>query len=214
MEVKFSSFYSYLEIDNIKEIIIDKISILDILDRYKIDYVKSMSGNFTEKCICPMKIHKNGEEATPSFYISSETNSFYCFGCLSSGNVIKFVSQYEGCPHEIAITKLCKILGITKETNIDDIKIVKKEKNDFRFKVEDSVFNSGIMIRDFIKKIEDSVVHSRAVKWAEKQFKDLDEILNEIECNREVKEDVVLKANNKYEKIKENINKLNIKYKI
>jgi len=36
--------------------------------------------------LCPFH-----QEKHPSFYLYPDTNSFYCFGCLSGGDVIKFV---------------------------------------------------------------------------------------------------------------------------
>jgi len=36
--------------------------------------------------LCPFH-----QEKHPSFYIYPETNSFYCFGCLKGGDIIKFV---------------------------------------------------------------------------------------------------------------------------
>src|SRR5271168_3452102 len=152
MKKKWQSFIPWLEIENIREILLAKFSMTDILDMYDIDYVNSLNSNFTHKSICPF--HKDGNESTASFYISNDTNSAYCFACLTNADPIKFISMYEGMPQQEVINKLAKLMGITKDTNIDDFIFIKKERNDFRVHVEDNIFNSGILIRDFVKTIE------------------------------------------------------------
>lgn len=209
MRVKFSDFYPYLEIENINDVIMEKLSILDILDMYKIEYARASSGSFSHKAICPFKIHKNGNESTPSFYVSVESNSYHCFGCQSNNDTIGFISQYEGCPREVAINKLCKIIGITKDTNVEDLKIVKKEKNDFRSIIEDFVFNAGVEIREFIKQVDKEDTRKKALKWADKQFKNLDEILDS-----EMNEAISIRSRDTHDKIKTNIIKLKDKYQI
>lgn len=51
------------------------------------------SGSFTHKCTCPSKEHKQGKEKTPSFYISSTTGKFYCFGCGIHGNAFDLLAM-------------------------------------------------------------------------------------------------------------------------
>ncbi|PIV85902.1 MAG: hypothetical protein COW50_04490 [Candidatus Moranbacteria bacterium CG17_big_fil_post_rev_8_21_14_2_50_41_107] len=50
------------------------------LARSQID-LKSSGKNFVG--LCPFHMEK-----TPSFYLYTETNSFYCFGCQTGGDVI------------------------------------------------------------------------------------------------------------------------------
>ncbi len=46
------------------------------------------------------------DENTPSFAIYPDTNSYYCFGCMKSGDVITFVREMEGCSFREAVTLL------------------------------------------------------------------------------------------------------------
>jgi len=71
----------WADIENIYEIILDKVNILDILDKYDIEYSKSFSGSFSHKLKCPLLSHLDGRERTASFFVSESNNSFYCFGC-------------------------------------------------------------------------------------------------------------------------------------
>ena len=41
--------------------------------------------------LCPFHMDKH-----PSFYLYTDTNSFYCFGCQTGGNVINYVMQFYG----------------------------------------------------------------------------------------------------------------------
>jgi len=56
-----------------------KIPILQIAEKFGLK-VKN------NKCICPF--HSDGE---PSLTFYPETNSFYCFGCNSGGDVVRFI---------------------------------------------------------------------------------------------------------------------------
>ena len=51
--------------------------------------------------LCPLHSEKH-----PSFYLYPETNSFYCFGCLASGDVIKFVELTQNYSFKDAVEYL------------------------------------------------------------------------------------------------------------
>ena len=63
------------------------IKIIDLADEFGIS-LEETSGKFDYRCRCPF--HSNGRENTPSLYISSEQNSFFCFGCSKGSNPIDF----------------------------------------------------------------------------------------------------------------------------
>jgi hypothetical protein len=73
-----------------KEDITRQVKILDIADEYGIDVETISSGNFNWRCRCPAKNHKSGNERTPSLYIDSINNNYYCYGCQSSFNCLDF----------------------------------------------------------------------------------------------------------------------------
>ena len=72
-------------------------NILDVLDHYGITY--KPSGRIYLTCCL---FHKDD---TPSMVIYPETNSFYCFGCGTSGTPENIVMQMENCTYSQA-TKL------------------------------------------------------------------------------------------------------------
>ena len=51
--------------------------------------------------LCPF----HGEK-TPSFYIYTETNSFWCFGCSQGGDVINFIRSFHGYSFKEAVEYL------------------------------------------------------------------------------------------------------------
>lgn len=73
-----------------KEDITRQVKILDIIDEFGIEIEPISSGNFNWRCRCPSKNHKGGSERTPSLYIDSINNNYYCYGCQSAFNCLDF----------------------------------------------------------------------------------------------------------------------------
>ena len=60
------------------------------------------------KGLCPFH-----SEKTPSFVIYGDTQSFYCFGCGTGGDVISFIMRQENLDYVSAVEFLAKRVGIT-----------------------------------------------------------------------------------------------------
>ncbi|MFH1807402.1 MAG: DNA primase [Pseudomonadota bacterium] len=60
--------------------------------------------------LCPFH-----QEKTPSFNVSPERGSFYCFGCHASGDVFAFVQRTEGKNFPEAVRELASQVGIVLE---------------------------------------------------------------------------------------------------
>lgn len=70
-------------VDKIKE----RLSIVDVISSYLT--VEPSGKNF--KARCPFH-----NEKTPSFFISPDRGSYYCFGCGAKGDIFSFVEKFEG----------------------------------------------------------------------------------------------------------------------
>lgn len=70
--------------------IIDQILIVDLCSEFGIQVESLHGGNFTHRCKCPSPSHKGGRERTPSLYIDSTNNNFYCYGCGAYSNPVNF----------------------------------------------------------------------------------------------------------------------------
>jgi len=60
------------------------------------------------KALCPFH-----QEKTPSFIVSSNRQTFHCFGCGAGGSVFRFVMDYEHTDFPSAVRKLAARAGIT-----------------------------------------------------------------------------------------------------
>ncbi len=70
-------------VEKIKE----RLTIEDVVGSYI--KLEGVGKNFKAKC----PFHN---EKTPSFYVSPDRHSFYCFGCGAKGDIFSFIEQFEG----------------------------------------------------------------------------------------------------------------------
>ncbi len=78
------------------------------------------------KALCPFH-----NEKTPSFYVSPNLKMFHCFGCGISGDVIKFVQEYE----KLSFIDAIKFLAEYAHIEVD----LKGEELDKYYKVNEDV---------------------------------------------------------------------------
>lgn len=81
-----------------------RLSLLDIARRY-ID----LRPNGT-RFLAPCPFH---QETKPSFYISEDKGTFYCFGCQASGDLIEFHSRINGLDFRESVSQLAEEAGIS-----------------------------------------------------------------------------------------------------
>lgn len=80
-----------------------KLSIVDVIG----EYVKlERAGNYF-KARCPFH-----SEKTPSFHVSPDRGTYYCFGCGAKGDIFDFVEQFEGQDFKGALTMLAHRAGV------------------------------------------------------------------------------------------------------
>lgn len=86
-----------------------------IKERLKIEdlvgsYIKLERAGSSLKAKCPFH-----NEKTPSFFVSPERNSYYCFGCGAKGDIFTFVEQFENLDFPGALKVLADKTGVVLE---------------------------------------------------------------------------------------------------
>ena len=84
-----------------------RLSIVDVISSYI--QVEQSGKNFKAKC----PFHN---EKTPSFFISADRGTYYCFGCGEKGDIFSFVEKFEGADFMGALKLLAEKAGVVLET--------------------------------------------------------------------------------------------------
>ncbi|MFA6301136.1 MAG: DNA primase [Candidatus Paceibacterota bacterium] len=74
-------------------------------------YIKLEKVGSNLKAKCPFH-----NEKTPSFFISPDRGTYYCFGCGAKGDIFTFVEEFEGLDFRGALKLLADRAGVTLET--------------------------------------------------------------------------------------------------
>ncbi len=86
-----------------KEQIKERLSIADVVS----SYISLIPAGKNFKAVCPFH-----NEKTPSFHVSPERGSYYCFGCGAKGDIFSFVQEFEGLDFRGALTVLADRAGV------------------------------------------------------------------------------------------------------
>jgi len=70
-------------------------------------YIKLEKAGANLKAKCPFH-----NEKTPSFFISPDRGTYYCFGCGASGDIFTFVEEFEGLDFRGALKLLADRAGV------------------------------------------------------------------------------------------------------
>jgi DNA primase len=73
-------------------------------------YIKLDRAGTNLKARCPFH-----NEKTPSFFISPDRGTYYCFGCGASGDIFTFVEEFEGLDFKGALKMLADRAGVQLE---------------------------------------------------------------------------------------------------
>ncbi|HPG36256.1 MAG TPA: DNA primase, partial [bacterium] len=116
------------------------------LDKIISKYVKLEPSSKGFKGLCPFH-----NEKTPSFYVNTVENFFYCFGCGVSGNAITFLMLKDGYSFSDAIKKL------GEEFNIPELIKENPEIDSALEKERAAIFNANkIAAKIFIELLEEN----------------------------------------------------------
>lgn len=133
----------------------DRLPIEEVIGNY-ID-IKKAGGNF--KACCPFH-----NEKTPSFHISPDRGTYYCFGCGAKGDIFSFVQQIEGIDFKEALKNLAEKAGV----EIVNTGISEKKDDDVHKKVMES---AGIFFQKSLEKNQTAqdYIKSRNISDSDKE---------------------------------------------
>lgn len=166
-----------------KDIVISKVSMIDVAIEHGLSLESKETGAFTHRACCPIHVGKgpNGRERTPSMFFSQ--NSFCCFGCGRGGTVIDFISLVEGTPAGVVLKKLAKRIGlIDKDGNLDELQIsgFDPQVYDPMKTIEPYIFDISVALREHIRKFIGTDLLQKELIWMEKVAKKADGFLSTI----------------------------------
>lgn len=96
-------------------------------------YIKLDRAGANLKGRCPFH-----NEKTPSFFVSPDRGSYYCFGCGASGDIFTFVEEFEGLDFKGALKLLADKAGIPLEVYTKEMKEAETEKEKLYRAMEES----------------------------------------------------------------------------
>lgn len=103
---RVNSFASSHNMSSTTEKIKERLSIVDVLS----SYISLERSGGSLKARCPFH-----HEKTPSFFVSTERNTYYCFGCGAKGDIFSFVQEFEHLDFLGALKLLAEKAGVTLE---------------------------------------------------------------------------------------------------
>ncbi|MCL1830583.1 MAG: DNA primase, partial [Oscillospiraceae bacterium] len=78
-------------------------------------YISLIGRGRTSKALCPFH-----SEKTPSFTVFGDTQSFFCFGCNTGGDVISFVMKLDNLSYIEAVRKLADRVNLKMPEDVND----------------------------------------------------------------------------------------------
>jgi DNA primase len=103
---------------NVTEQIKERLPIEDVVGMY----IKLERSGKNLRARCPFH-----NEKTPSFFVSPDRGTYYCFGCQAHGDIFTFVEQFEGLDFRGALKSLAERAGVKLE-RVDPKKATETEQ--------------------------------------------------------------------------------------
>lgn len=142
-----------------------KLNIVDVVSAY---VTLTQAGN-TYKGKCPFH-----NEKTPSFFVSPERGTYYCFGCGAKGDIFSFVQQFEGLDFIGSLKLLAEKAGVELTYNQ-----VKDNKSDLYQIMEEATqfFEKNLTkhpeVREYLHKrgLTDETIKEFRIGWVSNEWR-------------------------------------------
>lgn len=122
-----------------------RLGILELIE----SYIKIEKAGTSFRARCPFH-----NEKTPSFYISPDRGSYYCFGCGAKGDIFSFVQEFEGLDFVGALKMLADKAGVTitydKSENYSEKDILFKILEKTTTYLEQNL-NSNVSVKNYLQ---------------------------------------------------------------
>jgi len=122
-----------------------RLGILELIE----SYIKIEKAGTSFRARCPFH-----NEKTPSFYISPDRGSYYCFGCGAKGDIFSFVQEFEGLDFVGALKMLADKAGVTitydKSENYSEKDILFKILEKTTTYLEQNL-NSNVSVKSYLQ---------------------------------------------------------------
>jgi DNA primase len=126
-------------------------------------YIKLDRAGANLKARCPFH-----NEKTPSFFISPDRGTYYCFGCGASGDIFTFVEEFEGLDFKGALKLLANRAGVPLEAYSREMKEAESEKE----KLYRAVEEAAKFFEDNLAKNSEALEYLKSRGLTEKSIKD------------------------------------------
>ncbi len=130
-------------------------------------YIKLEKAGVNLKAKCPFH-----NEKTPSFFISPNRGSYYCFGCGASGDIFTFVEEFEGLDFKGALKMLADKAGVTLEVYSRENKEAESEKEKLYRAIEEAAKYFENNLKENTKESAKVLEYLKSRGLTEKSIKD------------------------------------------
>ncbi|PIR68163.1 DNA primase [Candidatus Nomurabacteria bacterium CG10_big_fil_rev_8_21_14_0_10_35_16] len=156
-------------VDQIKE----RLSIEEVVS----SYIKLDKAGSNLKAKCPFH-----NEKTPSFFISPDRGTYYCFGCGASGDIFSFVEEFEGLDFKGALKLLAARAGIelsnySKEKASEKDKLLKAMETATSHFIKNLANNTEVLNYLKSRGLEEKSIKDFKIGFAKDAWRDLYDFL-------------------------------------
>lgn len=175
MDEEFKMPLSSEELNEVKSTLYERISFLEVMQKYASNIIDCWHSDFTNKCSCP--IHSNGKERTPSFYFSEVSKTYKCFACNAGGDVFDIIGMMEGRPWFQVVQDAFDKANIDPN-NIDMSGLTARPKHTNIITNIDLELSSKL--REHLYSLKETEFYEGEKKWVDWQYRRIDERLSKL----------------------------------
>lgn len=130
-------------------------------------YIKLEKVGTSLKARCPFH-----NEKTPSFFVSVDRGTYYCFGCGASGDIFTFVEEFEGLDFKGALKMLADRAGVPLVAYTKDQKEAAKETKSEKEKLYEAMQEACLYFENNLEKNQEALEYLKSRGLTEKSIKD------------------------------------------